>query len=144
MLRFFFFSVTVREPQNCQMSVVSQSRFLQNSWCVNVFNRSSAFVSVYSVVFSPQHSRSSDTFTDRCHREFSSWNCLQLKKCCYLTVRYDGIKEYKQFICAGWEAKSHVCSLRSKALLDFIGSANGCLHNLQLLLANKKKKNGGN
>lgn len=32
---FLFFSVTVREPQNCQMSIVSQCRFLQNSWCVN-------------------------------------------------------------------------------------------------------------
>lgn len=36
------------------------------------FDRSSAFVSVYSVVFSPQHSRSSYTFTDGCHHEFSS------------------------------------------------------------------------
>lgn len=45
-------------------------------------------------------------------------------------------------ICAGWEAKSHVSGLRSKALLDFTGSANGCLHNLQLLLANKEKYGG--
>lgn len=41
----------------------------------------------FTLLFS-QHSRSSYTFTDRRNREFSSRNCLQLKKCCYLIVIY--------------------------------------------------------
>lgn len=92
MLRFFFFFcyspwATKLPNVYCQSVSLPPKQLVRKQ-----FDRSSAFVSVYSVVFSPQHSRSSYTFTDRCQREFFSWNCLQLKKCCYLTVRC------KQFI----------------------------------------------